>query len=320
MTPAATSPHPDTAPPANPRRGQIPHAPADHRPATTQGRLARLWSERLRFDDFSSFLRALYSRVLWRKPRWPLPGRGGVAPFRIRGYPAPLFARLGTSDVRVLEDLLFFHEYDAVLKALSAPPRVVVDLGANIGVSLALWRHHFPDATIVAAEPDATNFDLLTRNTRALPAAERIIPQRVCVAGTPRTVTLDAPKGGEPWAIKMGQAQSPSGEHTGTNTVEAITMPQLLARAGVTGDVGLLKCDIEGAEEELFADCRAWIGRVHAMAVEVHGDYTPERFVADLDKAGEAGRFDALVTRVEPSVHVLLLTRPKGWTNPGTPA
>ena len=36
----------------------------------------------------------------------------------------------------------------------------------------------------------------------------------------------------------------------------------------------MLKCDVEGAERALFADCAAWIGRVRTLAVETHDGYT----------------------------------------------
>ena len=53
--------------------------------------------------------------------------------------------------------------------------------------------------------------------------------------------------------------------------VDVLTMNRLSAVAGLDR-IDVLKCDIEGAEAELFADCRSWIGRVGAMVVECHTD------------------------------------------------
>ena len=47
-------------------------------------------------------------------------------------------------------------------------PRVVVDLGSNIGLSILFFRLRFPDAEIYGVEPDPTAFDLLQRNVGGL--------------------------------------------------------------------------------------------------------------------------------------------------------
>lgn len=68
--------------------------------------------------------------------------------------------------------------------------------------------------------------------------------------------------------------------------IEALTLPQILTGRGMDGMIDLLKCNIEGAEEELFSHCAEWIGRVRRMAVQVHYPYTSERLLEDLRRAG----------------------------------
>jgi hypothetical protein len=94
----------------------------------------------------------------------------------------------------------------------------------------------------------------------------------------------------------------------GGQPVEALTIPQLLERASAAGAVDLLKCDIEGAEQELFADCSAWIGRVRNILIEVHRPYTTEMFLADLGRAG--ARFDVRQIDKSDTYAVLLLLGP----------
>jgi hypothetical protein len=62
---------------------------------------------------------------------------------------------------------------------------------------------------------------------------------------------------------------SDAGEDDGA--IDVITMDALLDGAGFDR-IGVLKCDIEGAEAEVFADCASWIDRVDAMSVECHND------------------------------------------------
>jgi hypothetical protein len=77
---------------------------------------------------------------------------------------------------------------------------------------------------------------------------------------------------------------------SGGEYVDAITLTQLLERTAVTGFIDLLKCDIEGAEAEVFSDCRAWIKRVRNLVIELHLPYSRQQLLRDLQRGG--GRFE----------------------------
>jgi hypothetical protein len=66
-----------------------------------------------------------------------------------------------------------------------------------------------------------------------------------------------------------------------------------------------LKCDIEGAKRELFSDCRAWIGRVRNISIEVHGDYTRQNLMQDLARNGA----NFVIATPDCGGNVLLLQR-----------
>ena len=50
--------------------------------------------------------------------------------------------------------------------------------------------------------------------------------------------------------------------------------------------IDLLKCDIEGAERELFEDCRSWIAQVNAIVIELHPPYTLTDLLVALKRGG----------------------------------
>jgi hypothetical protein len=50
-----------------------------------------------------------------------------------------------------------------------APPISVVDVGRYIGLSAAFFAHTYPEAMIIAIEPDARNYELLMLNTTRFP-------------------------------------------------------------------------------------------------------------------------------------------------------
>jgi translation initiation factor 2B subunit (eIF-2B alpha/beta/delta family) len=48
----------------------------------------------------------------------------------------------------------------------------------------------------------------------------------------------------------------------------------------------MLKCDIEGAERLIFADCRSWIQHIGVIVVETHPPYSLQLLQEDLKRCG----------------------------------
>jgi hypothetical protein len=68
--------------------------------------------------------------------------------------------------------------------------------------------------------------------------------------------------------------------------VRAITIEQIIAQYAITGQIDLLKCDIEGGETELFAHCDSWIHRVGTAVIEVHGRFSVDDLMGLLRDKG----------------------------------
>lgn len=281
--------------------------------------LRKLIARRRTWRDWPSFLRGEYHRMLRKRRSWPLPGRGRLVRVRPARLGVPLAARLGTSDFLVIDDLLVRGagaagrregEYDAPIAAAERAAggadrvRLVLDLGANIGVAAALLAERFPAALVVAVEPDPGNFDLLQRNTA--PFGDRVRGVRACIGASRRAVTLDRTAfEGEPWAFAM--ADAPGGAGAG-EAIQAITIADLLADAGVgpSAPIDLVKCDIEGAEREVFERCAPWIARARVLVVELHAPYRLPLFLDHLCRAG-APAAGHRVLKEDPAIQVVLL-------------
>jgi FkbM family methyltransferase len=212
---------------------------------------------------------------------------GRLVTVRLKNDPRPLFLRPGSSDGPVLKEIFLWDEYGPLLREVRGPVRTVIDLGSNIGLTVRLWQARFPGARVCAVEPDEANATLLERNVLAPPLPEAGAPTvvRACVAGAAGFVTLD--RSGAEWGITMTREGSPDA----TQRVEAITVSELLRRFGhEAGDIDILKCDIEGAEAEVFAGECEWLVRVRHLAIEVHQPYDIARFLRDVDRIAP-GRF-----------------------------
>jgi FkbM family methyltransferase len=188
---------------------------------------------------------------------------------RPRGYPGRFLCRTGESDILVLWQVFGRRELDIEVRR---PARLIVDGGAYTGFSTAYLASRYPEATVVAVEPDPGNFDLLTENTRSFRNVVRL--KKALWSQSERLSLLRRPSDLS-WAVMV---RRPRDEETDGGSVETTTVPEILAMAGADR-IDLLKLDIEGAESELFAvGQERWLDRVNVIVVELHSEHA-ERVV-----------------------------------------
>lgn len=219
-----------------------------------------------------------------------------------------VFLREGTSDKDVLEQIFFTEEfnfstapqfawvraaYDAQLAAGEVP--LVIDCGANIGLSALYYAHHLPKARIVGIEPDAGNVALAQRNTAHLPLVEIIA---AAVHDTPGVLEIANPDA-EKFAfitreVAAGGSPGAGGGTGGSICVPAVTIDGLMARYGAKS-VLIVKVDIEGAEATMFRSNTRWLGRCRLLTVETHDWLFPgQRTSRSLFKAVEGRDFEVI--------------------------
>lgn len=261
--------------------------------------LIKFTKSRYRYGSMHSWLLAAYSRIL-RRFSVPLPFRGCAGRIRLSGIEAPFLARLGTSDFHVLEEIYFNEEYAQVVNSIKEPVNLILDLGSNVGYSLRYWQEYFPNARIIAVEPDDDNASLCMENVTEAGFSSLVEMNVVCVGAHARNVNLSSKT--EAWAIHMEECTP------GVNgDVSVLTVPQLIAQISSNQPIDLLKCDIEGAEAELFDDCGAWINRVRHMIVELHPPYTCHKFLCALENSGT--EFVIISITKQESLPVIFLSR-----------
>jgi FkbM family methyltransferase len=255
--------------------------------------LARRLAERKRFASLGSWLSFLRVQMS-AKHKGAKSSSAGVISLRLRSDPRPLLVRPGTSDGPVVKEIFLWDEYAPLLREVTGNVCTIIDLGSNIGLTVRLWQAHFPAARICAVEPDQGNAELLLKNACVPPLPAGGLPTliRACIAGTHGSVTLD--RSGAEWGFSMRRNEAAPG----SETIEAITLDTLLERFNhTTGDIDILKCDIEGAESEVIPKSASWLPRVRHLAIELHEPYTVDAFLRDIE-AIAPGRF--VVTHQAP--------------------
>jgi FkbM family methyltransferase len=187
---------------------------------------------------------------LRRAPGWletiTIGEAGQVHRFRITDY----------ADAHAVREVFVDRQYEL---PAARPPRVVLDLGAHVGAATLFFRTRFPEARILAVEPDPETFAKLRRNVGGLGGVE-LLPAAVGgVHGTGRVVRADLS-----WATRVVPGA------TGGDVVPVRTLDELIAQVGGAPERTLVKLDVEGAEWDVLSNCD--LRRLYGVIGEVHYD------------------------------------------------
>ena len=180
----------------------------------------------------------------------------------------PFIVRNQTSDVETFEQIFIRQEYNFVAKK---PPEVVVDAGANVGYASIFFASKYPDAKIIAIEPEESNFQLLRKNAAPY---KNIIPVQAALWNENGEINIIDPGLGN-WGFMT--AKEKNKENSTSNfcrKVKSITVDKIINDYGVD-KIDIFKIDIEGAEKEVFSDSSAWIGKVNGLIIELHERMKP---------------------------------------------
>lgn len=173
--------------------------------------------------------------------------------------------RKHSTDFSVFRQVLVFEQYK--IKPLKTEEvKVIVDLGANIGLSVLYFKEKYPQAMIIAVEPEKENYDLMLRNLAGLPD---IHCMNNAVWNTNKTLGVFDNGGGEYSYLVKEQDRDERAAICSVTINEIIEKHQLLK-------IDLLKIDIEGSEKELFSgNYASWLPKVRCIVIEVHDWFRP---------------------------------------------
>lgn len=141
------------------------------------------------------------------------------------------------------------------------PPRVIVDAGANVGSATLWFRERYPEAQIIAIEPNREAFDRLKRNVGDDPSVELVNAALSDVDGKASFAVAAA-------TSLQGQLQNHDGGGAeGVVEVDALTVGTVRDRHAAGAPIDLLKLNVEGAEWPVLSGSLQGIGTI---AMEIH--------------------------------------------------
>lgn len=191
--------------------------------------------------------------VLYRALRVSrLPGENASRTIRLRSGDSITY-RLNRGDIQSIREVLMDEVYRP---PFSMRPRVVVDLGANIGLTSLYYARRFHPTVLVAVEPDPANARLARRNLE--PWGASLIEAAI------------GPEDGVAWFDSSRDSNLGSvGSSQSGSQVQMVSMSTLIETSGIE-TIDLLKMDIEGGEQALLTGDTAWLSSVNAIVAEFH--------------------------------------------------
>ena len=231
--------------------------------------------------DRASF-RTLH-RQLAARPQAVSNGRAVHARLRPLGG-EPVVLRCGTSDPQVVWDT-FVGGYHLPLRPLSESGNpLIVDLGANVGLTMAHFAVLYPGARIVGVELDAANAELCRTNTA--PWARRCTVVQAAVWPEDGEIHYSHHAGDE-WGFRVERSAV-----AGHAVARSMSLQTLFDEQAGDRPVDYLKMDIEGAEREVLRSHTGWAAQVRQIGVEIHAPYTVRECLADLTALGFRAEVD----------------------------
>ena len=144
---------------------------------------------------------------------------------------------------------------------------VILDGGANIGISAIHYKRLFPAAVITSFEPDPRACELLRRNLVANQIQDVEVVEKALWTSNGRTSFFsegaDANRVARPDEMKHLTSLTPVAKQF---DVETVRLADYLART----KYDLVKLDIESAEAAVIVDCGDTLRNVDNMVIEFH--------------------------------------------------
>ena len=193
------------------------------------------------------------------------------APRTYRWHGVPVHYRVGTTDAALIYSILLREkksEYALPAQARLDPAhvRVVLDIGANIGIASLYFARSFPNAVVHAFEPDPGNVEVLRANA----------------AGEPRLRVHPFALGAQDGELELFDSDDPanrggfSGYGLGVDRARSKKVPlrhagRALAALGIER-ADVIKIDTEGAEWEILTALdAALLNSARVIMGELHG-------------------------------------------------
>jgi FkbM family methyltransferase len=189
------------------------------------------------------------SRLIGLVPRGQ---RNRVREVRLRGD-IKIRYRLNKGDLHSFREVWFQEAYRLPFEGLSG---VLLDLGANIGMTSVWLAKRFSFTQVIAVEPDPNNVALVRQNLKLNGITGQVLEAAI------------GPKEGTA-RFEISEVSNLGRLSENGSLVPMISVDTIIKKFAVK-KFALIKIDIEGGEQDLFDGPIGWLARTDAIIIEFH--------------------------------------------------
>lgn len=177
-----------------------------------------------------------------------------------------------SSDIQVMDQIFGSREYLPLVEEIRKRSqekniRLIIDAGANVGYTTVYLKTYFPNACIVAVEPDDLNGSQAKKNFEINNLSDiRLIKGGIWSKDAWLELKKDINNGKE-WAFYVVESSQPT-------NLRGFSIATVLKESGYE-EIDILKIDIEGSEKELFTDEKTMdivLSKTKFLSIEIHDD------------------------------------------------
>lgn len=220
-------------------------------------------------------------------------GDGQIRSVNVSGH--PFYYRAGSSDTWIILEVLMTRpeESEYWLPDPIERPRVILDIGGNIGCTAVYFARQYPEAMIHSFEPDPHNFELLRMNTTPY---QNIKIYNVGLGDSDQELPLGSTEdsinhGAKTLLIERHRAES-------SKCVSVRNAYVFLTELGITNP-DIIKIDTEGYEYPILKSLKPTVSQAQWVFGELH-DSQDFSTLALLDSSHSIGIVRGLGQRFSP--------------------
>jgi FkbM family methyltransferase len=166
---------------------------------------------------------------------------------------------------------------------------IILDCGANIGITVLHYKRLYPNARITAFEPDRRICNVLRRNLAVNNISDVKVVEAAVWKSEGQHEFFSEGADGSRLSDKNSTRNSGLASLTPQGawyTVETVRLADYLSESSVD----FVKLDIESAESEVIADCTKYLHKVQNMVIEFHMmNERPQVLASTLSVLADAG-------------------------------
>lgn len=186
----------------------------------------------------------------------------------------------------------------------SKSSQLIIDCGANIGLSVLYFKNIFPNSEIICFEPDVNNSKLLEKNI-VDNKLNNVSIHKEAVWIKNGFISFES-KGSE--ASKINE----SVEDISTQ-IPCIDFAEVLKNHN---EIDFLKMDIEGAEHSVIRHCSTQLHRIKNMFIEYHGKVSDTNKLIDLLTIFHQNNFQVYIKNAADNLSMPLIQKETGhWAD-----